>query len=62
MRPICPNCGADTSGGWIVCEDCGKVFCMKCDKHCACPRCNSHNTRTVTDWDEYRKIVKNSQN
>ena len=62
MRPKCPNCGADTDGGWIVCEDCGKVFCMRCDKSCACPRCNSHNTRTVTDWNEYRKIVKNSQN
>ncbi len=68
MRPICPNCGADATGGWWVCEDCGKVFCAKCDQNGKnqnmgnCPRCASQNVRTMTDFNDFKNIVKNSQN
>lgn len=66
--PRCPNCGAETYGGWYVCQDCGKVFCCNCEKNgknpnpMGCPRCASLNWIGVQDWKEYLNAVKNSQN
>ena len=68
--PKCPNCGADAWGGYIVCEDCGKVFCPECERRgktnfevgCVCVRCSSSNFVYVRDWDEMKKALRNSQN
>lgn len=65
----CPNCGTRCDGGFIVCEDCGKVFCSDCDRNGknpftngVCPRCASSRYVYVKDWDEMKQALRNSQN
>lgn len=65
----CPNCGHDASGGVMVCQDCGKVYCCYCTDEGknpfggnTCPRCGSNDNISVTDFRDIGKAMKNSQN
>ena len=65
----CPNCGEDLFGGGWVCQDCGKLFCSRCDEKgknrfggTNCPRCGSANTKSVSSYQDLRDAMKNSQN
>lgn len=65
----CPNCGQEAMGGYIVCTECGKVFCAYCSQNGksnypdgCCPRCGSLRYEYVKDLKDMKDALRRSMN